>query len=47
VREKAKQKGNTNRATIAVAQNIVTYLLAVDRAQRPFVPVENFSTAVA
>ena len=42
VYEKAKQKGNTNRATIAVM-----CLLAVDRGQRPFVPVGNFSTAVA
>jgi transposase len=47
VYEKAKQKGNTNRATIAVARKMVTYLLAVDRAQRPFVAVEDFSPAVA
>ncbi len=47
VYEKAKQKGNSNRATIAVARKMVTYLLAVDRGQRPFVPVEDFSTAVA
>jgi transposase len=47
VYEKAKQKGNTNRATIAVARRMVTYLLAVDRGQRPFVPVEDFSNAVA
>jgi hypothetical protein len=26
---------------------MVTYLLAVDRGQRPFVPVEDFSNAVA
>src|SRR5437660_399049 len=47
VYEKAKQKGNANRATIAVARKMVTYLRAVDRGQRPFVPIENFSTAVA
>jgi transposase len=47
VYEKAKQKENTNRATIAVARKMVTYLLAVDRASRPFVPAENFSTAAA
>ena len=47
VYEKAKQKGNTNRATIAVARKMVTYLLAVDRGQRSFVPVEDLSTAVA
>lgn len=47
VYEKAKQKGNTNRATIAVARKMVTYLLAVDRAQRPFAATEDFSPAVA
>jgi transposase len=47
VYEKAKQKGNTNRATIAVARKMVTYLLAVDRGQRPFVPIEDFNNAVA
>jgi transposase len=47
VYEKAKQKGNTNRATIAVARKMVTYLLAVDRGRRPFVPVEHFTAAVA
>jgi transposase len=47
VYEKAKQKGNTNRATIAVARTMVTYLLAVDRGQRPFVAAEDFSTAAA
>ena len=47
VYEMAKQKGNTNRATIAVARKMVTYLLAVDRGQRPFVAEENFNIAVA
>src|SRR5438067_6777796 len=37
VYEKAKQNGNTNRATIAVARKMASYLLAVDRGQRPFV----------
>jgi transposase len=45
VYEKAKQKGNTNRATIAVARKMVTYMLAVHRANRPFVPAEKRSTA--
>jgi len=39
VHERAKEKGNVNRATIAVARKMVTYLLAVDGANRPFVPV--------
>jgi transposase len=40
VYEKEKQKGNANRATLAVARKMVAYLLAVDRAQRAFVPSE-------
>jgi transposase len=47
VYEKTKQKGNTSRATIAVARKMVIYLLAVDRGQRPFVAVKDLSTAVA
>ena len=37
VYEKEKQKGNHNRATLAVARKLVAYLLAVDRGQRNFV----------
>src|SRR5947207_15720389 len=37
VYERDKQKGNANRATLAVARKMVAYLLAVDRAQRDFV----------
>jgi len=40
VHEKEKQKGNRNRATLAVARKMVAYLLAVDRAQRDFVTAE-------
>jgi hypothetical protein len=47
VYEKEKQKGHANRATLAVARKMVTYLLAVDREHRAFVPVEKFNTAVA
>ena len=47
VYERAKEKGNVNRATIAVARKMVTYLLAVDRANRPFVPAEKLGTAAA
>jgi len=47
VYEKEKQKGNSNRATLAVARKLVAYLLAVDRSRRPFIPAENFSGAVA
>jgi transposase len=41
VYEKEKQKGNGNRATLAVARKMVAYLLAVDRRQKAFVPSEN------
>jgi transposase len=47
VYEKEKQKGNANRATLAVARKMVAYLLAVDRAQRDFVAFEKHRAAVA
>jgi transposase len=45
--EKQKQKGNANRATLAVARKMVVYLLAVDRQRRAFIPSEDFGTAAA
>jgi transposase len=42
VYETEKQKGNANRATLAVARKMVAYLLAVDRADRDFVPTEEY-----
>jgi transposase len=47
VYEKEKQKGNANRATLAVARKMVVYLLAVDRQQRAFIPSEDFTTTAA
>jgi transposase len=47
VYEKEKQKGNSNRATLAVARKMVAYLLAVDRGQRAFVTAEEQNTAAA
>ena len=47
IHEREKQKGNANRATLAVARKMVAYLLAVDRRQRDFVPAESHSTAAA
>jgi transposase len=47
VREKELQKGNANRATLAVARKMVAYLLAVDRGQRDFVPSEERSKTAA
>src|SRR5450432_1574287 len=34
--DREKQKGNANRATLAVARKLVTYLMAIDRGQRNF-----------
>ena len=45
--EREKQKGNGNRATLAVARKMVAYLLAVDREQRDFIPAEGRRTAAA
>jgi len=40
IHEREKNKGNRNRATLAVARKMVAYLLAVDRGEREFVPAE-------
>src|SRR3979409_1966034 len=37
---KEKQKGNANRATLAVARKLVAYLMAVDRGQLNFQVIE-------
>src|SRR3974390_698215 len=42
-----KQKGNANRATLAVARKMVAYLLAVDRGRRNFVPAEEHRQTAA
>ena len=38
LREKELERGNRNRATLAVARKLVEYLLAVDRRGTPFMP---------
>ena len=40
VRDKEMQRGNRNRATLAVARKLVAYMLAVDRRKQDFVPAE-------
>ena len=45
--DKEKQKGNANRATLAVARKLVAYLLAVDRGQRNFQRAETSSSIAA
>jgi transposase len=47
VYEKEKQKGNANRATLAVARKMVAWLLAVDRRKQDFVPAEGHSSEAA
>jgi hypothetical protein len=45
--EKEMQRGNLNRATLAVARKIVAYLLAVERRQQDFVLTEEFGGTAA
>jgi transposase len=47
IHEREQQKGNPNRATLAVARKMVAYLLAVDRRGQDFVPAEARNTAAA
>ncbi len=43
LRDKEILRGNKNRATLAVARKMVTYMLAVERRQRDFVPAEEMA----
>jgi hypothetical protein len=47
VRERELEKGNPNRATLAVARKMVSYLLAVERRKQDFVPAEEFKCTAA
>jgi transposase len=47
VYEQEKQKGNANRATLAVVRKMVAYLVAVDRRQKGFLVVENKNRTAA
>jgi hypothetical protein len=38
--EKELNRGNRNRATLAVARKLVEYMLAVERQQKDFMPSE-------
>ena len=38
--EKEKQRGNRNRATLAVARKMVAWMVAVERRKQNFVPAE-------
>ena len=45
--DKERQKGNANRATLAVARKLVPYLVAVDRRQKEFLTVERENRSAA
>jgi len=47
VRARELERGNPNRATLAVARKLVAYMLAVERRQQNFVPAEEFRPAAA
>jgi transposase len=47
VRQRELDRGNPNRATLAVARKMVCYLLAVDRRGTDFVPAEEFKPTAA
>jgi transposase len=47
VYDREKQKGNANRATLAVARKLVAYLVAVDRRQKDFLTVERENRTAA
>jgi len=45
--DREKQKGNANRATLAVARNLVAYLVAIDRGQTHFLALDRESSSAA
>ena len=48
IRARELERGNPNRATLAVARKMVCYMLAVERRQQDFVPAgESIPTAAA
>jgi transposase len=47
IHEKEKQKGDRNRATLAVARKIVAWMVAVERRKQAFVPAEKLGGEAA
>src|SRR5262245_52229365 len=45
--DREKQKGNANRATLAVARKLVAYLMAVDRGQTHFLVIDQETCTAA
>jgi transposase len=47
IRERELQRGNPNRATLAVARKMVCYMLAAERRHQDFGPAEKSSRTIA
>jgi transposase len=47
IRARELERGNSNRATLAVARKMVIYMLAVERRQKDWVPSEKFCRTTA
>jgi transposase len=47
VHQRERDRGNANRATLAVARKMVAYMLAVERRKQDFVPAEHLGGNVA
>ena len=45
--DREMQKGNANRATLAVARKLVAYLMAVDRGQTHFLVIDQETRTAA
>jgi transposase len=45
--DREKQRGNANRATLAVARKLVAYLVAVDRGKTDFLVLHRESSVAA
>lgn len=45
--ERERQRGNANRATLAVARKMVAHMLAVDRRKTDFIATERFTPTAA
>ncbi len=45
--DREEQKGNANRATLAVARKLVAYLMAVDRGQCHFLVIDQETRTAA
>ena len=47
IRARELERGNPNRATLAVARKMVCYMMAVERRQKDFVPAEKLMPTAA